>query len=244
MEMDGTLDPPLPSPRVVAEWTRQIVDEYVSCALMQQLGHWLTVVAASPDLVRAAWAIAEDEMAHAELANDVVLAAGATPAPTLSRETMELPRTPGEPLELAIARACLGNTLLGETMAVLLFGAMRDVCRVPEAQAFFDRVLRDEVRHRDFGWRLLDWLLVTPHADAVRRVIEHDLAERYRACYRRYVPAVPRDRTLTEAEVAWGLLPEEGYAKVMARCGTGDLVPRFAERGFVLDVDAALRAEG
>jgi hypothetical protein len=229
---------PEPSARVVSEWTRQIVAEYVSSALTQQLGHWLTIIGASPDLIRAARTIADDELVHAELATEVVRAAGAVPAPALAREQMELPRALDEPLELAIARACLTSFCLGETTAVPLFGAMRDGCRVPVARAFFDRVLRDEVRHRDFGWLLLDWLLVTPQADAVREAIARDLADRHRAHYRRYVPAVTRNRLLTDAEIAWGLLSDEDYARVMDRAGPRELVPRFAERGFALDVGA------
>lgn len=234
---------PEPSQRVVVAWTRTISAEYVSCALTQQLGHWLTIVGASPDLIRAAWAIAEDELVHAELATEVVLATGATPAPTLTRAPMEYPREADEPLELAIARACLRSFCLGETSAVPLFAAMRERCRVPVARPFFDRVLRDEVRHRDFGWLLLDWLLITPQAQAVREVIARELPGRYRTHYRGYVPGA-RERTLTEAEQAWGLLPDEEYARVMDRSAQRDLVPRFAERGFELDVDAALRDGG
>lgn len=230
-----------PTRRVVVAWTRTISAEYVSCALTQQLGHWLTLIGASPDLIRAAWAIAEDELVHAELATEVVLAAGATPAPVLAREAMVHPRVGDEPLEQSVARACMGSFCIGETSAVPLFGAMREGSGVPVVRGFFDRVLRDEVRHRDFGWLLLDWLLATCHADAVREVIARDLPARYRAHYRGYVPAVARERALTAAEVAWGLLPDEGYARVLDRCAQRDLVPRFAERGIVLDVEEALR---
>lgn len=239
--MTEVSDHPEPSPRVVAEWTNQIRAEYASSALTQQLGHWLTIIGASPDLIRTARTIAEDELVHAELATQVVLGAGATPSPTLVREQMEYPRDPAEPLELAIARACLKSFCLGETAAVPLFAAMRDLCRVPVARVFFDRVLRDEVRHRDFGWLLLDWLLITPEAPAVRGMIARDLGERFREHYRRHVPAVARNRELTEAERAWGLLPDESYAGVMERCVQRDFVPRFAERGFTLDVEAVLR---
>lgn len=235
---------PEPSPRVVTEWTSQIRAEYVSSALTQQLGHWLTVIGASPDLIRDARTIAEDELVHAELATEVVRGAGATPAPTLVREQMEYPRNPEEPLELAVARACLKSFCLGETAAVPLFAAMRDGCRVPVARAFFDRVLRDEVRHRDFGWLLLDWLLITPRAQAVRGVIAHDLGDRFREHYRRHVPSVARNRELTDADRAWGLLSDEDYAMVMDRCIQRDFVPRFAERGFTLDVEAALHGGG
>jgi hypothetical protein len=228
----------------VTEWTSQIRAEYVSSALTQQLGHWLTMIGASPDLIRAARTIAEDELVHAELATDVVRGAGATPSPMLVREQMEYLRDPAEPLELAIARACLKSFCLGETSAVPLFAAMREACCVPVARVFFDRVLRDEVRHRDFGWLLLDWLLITPEATAVRGVIGRDVGDRFREHYRRHVPAVARERELTAADRAWGLLPDEGYAVVMERCVQRDLVPRFAERGFSLDVEAALRGGG
>ena len=56
---------------------------------------------------------------------------------------------------------------LGETVAVPLFRHLRERCTTPLAKEALDRILRDEVRHRDFGWDLLDWLLVSPIADQV-----------------------------------------------------------------------------
>lgn len=50
---------------------------------------------------------------------------------------------------------------LGETVAVRLFKRLREGATVPVARAALDRVLTDEVRHRDFGWLLLEWLTQT-----------------------------------------------------------------------------------
>ncbi|MFT3922445.1 MAG: hypothetical protein QM778_07925 [Myxococcales bacterium] len=39
---------------------------------------------------------------------------------------------------------------------------------MPVARTALDRILRDEVRHREFGWAPLAWLLETPLGDAFR----------------------------------------------------------------------------
>src|SRR5687768_2450213 len=92
------------SARVQTEWLRRVEAEYRSAALTQHLGLWLTQIAASPDLVKDALRIAEDELVHAELSHAAYRAAGGAGAPRLDRDRLALPRRAGDPLELDVTR--------------------------------------------------------------------------------------------------------------------------------------------
>ena len=141
------------------EWLRRVEAEYRSAAITQHLTLWLIQIGASPDLVRGGLRIAADEMAHAELSHRTFVAAGGVGGPQLARESLELKRHPGAPLEHDVARVGVEVYCLGETVAVPLFKELREPCSVPVARRALDRILRDEVRHRDFGWALLGWLV-------------------------------------------------------------------------------------
>ena len=146
------------SERVRAEWLRRVEAEYRSAAVTQHLTLWLIQIGASPDLLAAGLRIVRDELAHAAMSHRAFLAAGGAGGPAMARETLGLPRTAGA-LEDDVTRVCLDVFCLGETVAVRLFKELRQACDVPSARRVLDRVLRDEVRHRDFGWALLGWLL-------------------------------------------------------------------------------------
>ena len=141
---------------------------------------WLVQIGASPDLVKAALRIARQELGHATASHRVYVAAcGRGPraaGPALDRASLELARRPGDPLEDDVARACVEVFCLGETVAVRLFRELRQRCDVPVARRTLDRVLRDEVGHRDFGWTLLSWLLELPqHGPRLRELVIAEL---------------------------------------------------------------------
>src|SRR5262249_30992454 len=152
------------------EWLRRVEAEYRSAAVTQHLTLWLIQIGASPDLLRAGLRIVRDELAHAEMSHRAYRAAGGEGGPELARESLELPRTSAQtrgdgeaaPLEDDVTRVCVDVFCLGETVAVRLFKELRQRSEVPAARRVLDRVLRDEVRHRDFGWALLGWLLESP----------------------------------------------------------------------------------
>src|SRR5262249_40866913 len=109
-------------------------------------------------LVHAGLRVAGDEMVHARMSHVAYRAAGGTKGPQLARERLGLQRNASESLERDVLRCALSTFCLGETVAVPLFKRLRDKCTVKPARRCLDRVLRDEVRHRDFGWALLGWL--------------------------------------------------------------------------------------
>jgi hypothetical protein len=221
----------LASERVRREWLRRVEAEYRSAAITQHLVLWLIQIGASPDLVHAGLRIVRDELAHASLSHRALLAAGGEDKPQLVRESLGLTRT-GDPLEDDVTRACVDVFCLGETLAVRLFKALRDGCTVPAARRVLDRVLRDEVRHRDFGWALLQWLLESPQGPALRTLIVRELPRsvaRLRAAYA--PPGAGREEPLHADEVRWGLMPAARYRQVLASAFERDHIPRFVRLG-------------
>jgi hypothetical protein len=200
---------------------------------------WLVEAGASPDLIRAAWRVAQDELVHAEQAHAVLsLAEGGLEGP-IDRRRLSLPRTPGTPVEHDILRVAVQVFCLGETVAVPLFKQLRARCTVPLARTALDRVLRDEVRHRALGWTLLDWLLATqPEPERIcRRVAEDLLPLDFLGLQRSYGGFA--EASLPAEEEAWGLMPGDQYAEVLARTWQRNFQPWFAERG--IDAEPAWR---
>jgi hypothetical protein len=213
------------SERVRVEWSRRIEAEYRSAALTQQLTLWLTQMAASPDLIRAGLRITSDELHHAALSHKVARAAGAggITIVTIDRGQLELPRQGA--LEDDVLHACVAIFCLGETVAVPLFRALREPCTVPSARKALDRILRDEVRHRDFGWTLLAWLI---ECDGGRRdKVQRDLPSMVKDLLDSYGKPT-RERPLSDEERAWGLMPARDYKQILIRSLERDHRPRFA----------------
>lgn len=223
---------PAASARVVEEWQRRIAAEYRSAATTQHLTLLLTQIGASPDLILAGLRIAEDELTHAKLSHQVVVAADRNAAPLpLDRGDLGLSIQDGEALEHSVLRACVGIFCLGETVAVPLFKELRAGCTVAVARRALDRILRDEVRHRDFGWTLLAWLFATPHAPVLREQLMGELADLFgavRASYAATPAATELDVQMDPADRAWGLMPPALYRSALERTFERDYLPRFA----------------
>lgn len=217
---------------VQGEWLRRVEAEYRSAAITQHLTLWLLQIGASPDLVREGLRIVKDEMVHAELSHRTFVAAGGEGAPKIVRESLELLRRPGDPLEHDVTRVGVDVFCLGETVAVPLFKELRERCTVTTARRALDRVLRDEVRHREFGWMLLGWLLELPIAPALRTLISRELPGFFHRVRGVYAGSVVRPRTtIDDGDRAWGLMAPSQYAATVSRTLVRDWVPRFAKLG-------------
>jgi len=222
------------SSRVRGEWLRRVEAEYRSAAVTQELALWLTRLGAPPELIVDGLRIAEDELAHASLSHAVATAAGTTDRPALAQEHLGLPRG-DRPLIADVTPHGVEVFCLGETVAVPLFVAMRKGCTVSVAREALDRIVRDEVRHRDFGWALLDWLLEIggePIGTLVQRALPRMLA-RVRSNYGQSDFEDHGDEPTAE-DATWGLIPAARYAEILERCIERDYRPRFAEVGIEL----------
>lgn len=220
--------------RVREEWRARIAAEYTSAAITQQLVLWLIQAGAPPDLLEAGLAIVADELAHSRLSHEVYVAAGGTLPPAIDRDQLGLART-SKQLEHDILRAAVRVFCLGETVAVPLFSHLRAECTEPVARAALDRILRDEVRHRDFGWDLLDWLSTVIDAPALVQPELPTMMRELEASYGADNPVVAEDDgDMTPEERAWGLAPPRDYAAILAETLVKDYRPRFAARAIQL----------
>jgi 1,2-phenylacetyl-CoA epoxidase catalytic subunit len=212
--------------RVRAEWRARIAAEYTSAAVTQSFVLWLMQAGAPPDLIDAGLVIVSDELVHSRMSHDVYVAAGGTEPPALDRARLGLARR-NEMLEADLLSAGVRIFCLGETVAVPLFKHLREKCTVPVARDALDRILRDEVRHRDFGWDVLDWLVETlPDA---RTRVEAELARMFDELERSY--GRNESSTMTDDERAWGLAPPIEYVEILARTHEREWKPRFEARG-------------
>ncbi|MDB4975015.1 MAG: hypothetical protein JWN48_3356 [Myxococcaceae bacterium] len=243
--MPGTQPPQTEPPdasgidQVRSEWLRRIEAEYHSAACTQHLALWLTQLGAPPEIIQLALRIAADELDHAQLCADVYREAGGQGAPLLTRESLCLPRSAGEPLELDVLRVAVEQFCLGETVAVRIFSRMRAQATTPCVRRALARILRDEVVHRDFGWTLLEWLLTTPMADRFMEQLRVELpamTARLRAGYGGLAlehdgmaRLEARQAQLPASLRAWGLLSALEYLEAFEETVARDYRPRFAE---------------
>ena len=220
------------SERVRQEWRARIAAEYTSAAITQQLTLWLMQAAAPPDLIDAGLAIVSDELAHSRLSHQVYVAAGGTEPPALEREVLGLRRMTTT-LEHDILRAIVRVFCLGETVAVPLFSHLRGKASVASARTALDRILVDEVRHRDFGWDTLDYLISID--DRIPQRVADELPQmivELEAGYGVGNPAVAADDgAITAEDRAWGLAPPREYAEILSETIENDYIPRFEARG-------------
>lgn len=223
------------SERVRQEWRARIAAEYTSAAVTQQLVLWLIQAGAPPDLIEAGLAIVHDELVHSRMSHDVYVAAGGDQPPAIDRTQLGIARR-SDVLELDILRAAVRVFCLGETVAVPLFKHLRERCTEQAARATLDRILRDEVRHRDFGWDLLDWLLDRDPEVAVPVAagLPAWLADLERSYGAGNAAVAGDDGAMTDGERAWGLAPPREYAEILARTIDRDFRPRFAARGIAV----------
>jgi hypothetical protein len=222
---------PRPSDRVKREWKLRVEAEYKSAAFTHHLVLWIIQLGLSPDLIRDGLRVVQDELAHAEMSHDVYVATGGQEPPALGRSGLSVPRIQGVPLELDLVE--WGTHLcLGETLAVRLFAHLRAGCTVAVANDALERILRDEVHHRQFGWDLLGLLLELPTGGQVREAITARLPSVFSELECSYGEgANPAPSRFEEKDRAWGLAPPEEYARVLDETFENDFRPRLAALG-------------
>lgn len=221
-----------PSPEatdaVRREWSRRVEAEYRSSAHTQHLTLWLIQLAAPRELIDDGLRITADELDHAELSAAVCAEASHYVPRALLQDDLQL-KVPQGTLEERALLATLEVFCLGETVAVPLFTELRRHCTVPVARAALDRVLKDEVRHRQFGWDLLDYLLERspPLVETARSFLPGALS-RLRQRYGRTLQG-----DVTGAERAWGLMAPAQYVQVLEATVQEEYEPRFRERSLL-----------
>ncbi len=233
---EGVASDPLHA--VANEWLRRVEAEYHSAAAAQHYTLWLIQAGASPDLIRDGLRIVDDELVHAELSHHVYRTAGGSEPPSLRQEALGLERQ-SENLHEDLLLVGVSFFCLGETIAVPLFQRMRKGCANETARVALDRILVDEVRHRDFGWTLLDWLLeLKPE---LRPILQERLADLFVPLCNNYgadgsssSSSSSSSSEVSTEEREWGLIEQSEYAEILERCIVRDYKPRFNRCGLTL----------
>ncbi len=221
------------SPRILAEWQARTAAEYTSASITQELILWLMVIGAPPDLIDDGVVIVQDELVHSRLSAEVYRAAGGTTPPAIDRAALGLTRQ-YDVIELDVLAAAVRVFCLGETVAVPLFSHLREHCTEPVARVALERILRDEVRHREFGWDVLDYLTTTSIASLIAPWLRNELPALFVDLMRSYGilnKTIEADNgQITDSERAWGLAAPRDYATILDRTFERDYLPRFAAR--------------
>lgn len=197
--------------RITHFWRSQVKAEYGSAAISAEFSQWLLQVGASPDLVKQCLDIAKDEVDHALLCHQVLLAAGDTDPVSFADSTLHM-LSHHDDLRKNVLDGLLNVYCLGETVAVPLFSAMTKATTQEVAVQTYQRIMQDEPRHSGFGWLGLAW------AHSVWPETEDWLLELFPAALQRiarqYYLSTEYNPPLSTLEREWGMLPQQEYAAV------------------------------
>jgi hypothetical protein len=212
-------------------WASQVVSEYQSAALTAGLLHQLILIGAPDPLVRVAHRVVTDELDHALLCHETLLAYGGGDVPVAVEPGVPLPIATLDEL-LPTAMATIVRTFcFGETIAVPLFAAMRREATGP-ALKVLDRIVQDEAVHSKLGWDALDWLIDGYGAPIRILVAAHlpEILEGFEVLYgRRKIEELDAD------DRAAGLLPASLYREVLHATVRRTILPRLVSRGVSID---------
>lgn len=227
--VDDTLGPA--TPRVLAEWAARVQAEYTSAAVTARLVHLSIATGLPRPVVDTALRIVADELDHAELSHVCLCdLGGAEHAVSVDLDQL-LPTGPRQPLAEAVTLV-LRSFCFGETLAVPLFRALRECARHPTAVAALDRIVRDEVVHRAFGWTVLDALLERDPEGV--RALSRQLVPALTTEFRETYGELPPGPALTPGERAMGLMDRDRWRTTVEAALVADVGPRLARRGLHL----------
>ena len=218
--------------RIQHYWYSQAIAEYTSSARTVELSHWMQQLALSPDLIRDAIRISDDEMVHAQMCFELSKLAGNVKNLPTQKMALVLDREFSE-LHKSFLLVLVQSYCFGETVAVPLFSAMRKQSSEQQVIETFDRILEDEPRHAQFGWVTLAWCCeYWPQAKAWLVEIVPIALARMRRAYNDHHEFTPQ---LTDKELAWGVFPRKRYGEILEKTITSTYVKRLEYYGIKLE---------
>jgi hypothetical protein len=234
------------SPRAIegaiSLWQRRMVIEHHSAAVWSSLVPQLIAAGATLDFKLAALKAAQDELYHAALCGELLLALGAEP---VAQTPLELRPLPAHGDCAPIARVLRNAIFIGcmaETVAVALTSEERQLATQPFVSAMLDQVHADETTHARFGWALLAAELPTLDA-AARHDVEAYLPYAFahlEADLFHKIPAQPAPEAALAAELAALGVSENNAARTLVvQTVEAVIVPQLEALG--LTAEAAWR---
>jgi hypothetical protein len=218
----------------VAHWRRQMVNEHASARVFAALLPQLMKAGTPAREHRAVVQMMEQELRHGVLCAAMVEALGAEAV----SEMPDLPDVPMhedvEPVE-ALLRNVLSISCLHETFAVSAIENRRQRTECAPVAAILKEILRDEVKHARFGWKMLDSL--SPKLDrGMRDRLSEYLVDAFRHLFE--IQYVPASASAGVPEV--GALPAAESAPLFIDVVRAAIVPGLEAHG--LDATSALGA--
>lgn len=216
------------TPRVHHEWHNRVKAEYGSAVVTARMLQYLILIGASDELINTCMQIVRDELDHARLSHDCLVAFGGGHL-TIALNAQTLPQPP--PTHNILPQMLddlIQSFLLGESFAVPLFHGMYQNATEPKAKEMLTRVLQDEATHRAFGWTVLDTLLERPDLE-VRSYISNQLPDflaQFKLAYASDQMLYP----LTETEKGCGLMDGSDYRRIWRQAYAKDISKRFKDR--------------
>jgi len=236
-----SLDPGRYPPALVAAardlWMGIVVSEYAAIAAFAEVVGALTAARVPLDLIGMTSDFLADEVYHVELASRLLMQLGG--APPRNIDTTKLAPRPARDLtplqranELALRVGCVAEVFASSTAGPI----MRETSH-PIVRAVYERILRDEARHRRFGSLYFEWAAERLDAAEQRRLAAAalDALRLYAPLWRdaRAAAAKPTDfGNFDEHELGW--IEPERYVALARSAVLDDIVKPLAELGIDL----------
>jgi hypothetical protein len=138
-------------------WMERMASEHASARVFGALVAGMMNAGLPADETYRVADMVRQELDHARLCARVLVSLGAQPVAELA----ELPPVPehadATPLE-AVLRNVISIGCCSETVAVALVATEREQAGPPPVRRVLDQILRDEIKHSRFGWRLVSRL--------------------------------------------------------------------------------------
>ncbi len=215
---------------VLSTWQTRAVNEYGTGALAAELLHLLSMVGVSPDTLERVHRVAGDEFRHARVCRAVYEAAGGTePAFAIDVGLLSSRIASDEPpAQRALARVT-SNLAIGETLAVVLFQALRREATEAPAVDALEGFIRDDAFHSAVGWDALAEMLEIWGDDA-RNWLRPRIPGMLATAKDRYSDD---DAAIPPAARAWGLMPWAQHREIAVQTLDTDVLSRFSALGLV-----------
>jgi hypothetical protein len=222
-------------------WEGRALSEYQSSSVFSQLALQTMEANAPIDVTATVLRMAQDELRHADLCMQVVVALGQQAGPSPPATFAALPRDPGCSAEERALRSVIYGCCLSETVNAARFVDALDTVTDPLVRETTRRLLADESLHAQFGFLYLElwrpWLDARP---AVREAMGGFLRRAFAVLERELAGAGPDFRAPTADEAALGVPTAESMRETFYSTIEQAIVP--ALDGFGLAASAAWRA--
>jgi hypothetical protein len=246
----GTLDPSRYAPAAVerarASWTEVAINEYRAIASFNEVLRALVETKAPLDLLGMTSDFLADECSHVELASRLAMELGGGAHKVVDMDHLAIrARGPLTPLqranELVLRVSCVSEAFSGGTATVSLDSTSHELPR-----AVYERILRDEARHRRLGGLYFEWALARIDEAELARLGRVMLAtlQQYAAYWRPSAPPHPSRIEHADEIRALGWMEPARFAEVSREVVVRDILDPLATIGIAITPDerAALLA--